>query len=151
MGDSDLPAHRSTFSPAPSWDQTLDILDGFEQFMDATPNMPAASFAAQGFRSAPGVDTTADSSFHTPPQLSSREVTKRNNRIAQKRFRERRKVSQQISSVLPGHTDRTLLLVKRKEKKRKGKEKTTPFGVNLMRSQVLYRAAQEPCEKQPCI
>ena len=29
---------------------------------------------------------------------------------------------------------------KRKEKKRK--EKTTPFGVNLMRSQVLYRAAQ---------
>ena len=30
---------------------------------------------------------------------------------------------------------------KRKEKKRK--EKTTPFGVNLMRSQVLYRAAQD--------
>jgi len=29
---------------------------------------------------------------------------------------------------------------KRREKKRK--EKTTPFGVNLMRSQVLYRAAQ---------
>ena len=29
---------------------------------------------------------------------------------------------------------------KRKEKKRK--EKTTPFGVILMRSQVLYRAAQ---------
>ena len=35
---------------------------------------------------------------------------------------------------------------KRKEKKRKEKkkkEKTTPFGVNLMNSQVLYRAAQE--------
>ena len=34
---------------------------------------------------------------------------------------------------------------KRKEKKRKEKkrkEKTTPFGVNLMTSQVLYRAAQ---------
>jgi len=34
---------------------------------------------------------------------------------------------------------------KRKEKKRKEKkrkENTTPFGVNLMRSQVLYRAAQ---------
>ncbi len=34
---------------------------------------------------------------------------------------------------------------KRKEKKRKEKkrnEKTTPFGVNLMRSQVSYRAAQ---------
>ena len=30
----------------------------------------------------------------------------------------------------------------RKEKKRKEKEKTTPFSVNLMRSQVLYRAAQ---------
>jgi len=40
---------------------------------------------------------------------------------------------------------------KKKEKKRK--EKTTPFGVNLMRSQVLYRAAQVqqvttlPCNK----
>ena len=110
MGDSDLPVHMLTFSPAPSGDQTLDILDGFEQFMDATPNVPAASFAAQGFSSAPGVDTTADSSFDTPPQqLSSREVTKRNNRIAQKRFRERRKVSQQISSVLPGHTDHSCL------------------------------------------
>jgi len=35
---------------------------------------------------------------------------------------------------------------KRKEKKRKEKkrkEKTTPFGINLMRSQVLYRAAQK--------
>ncbi len=34
---------------------------------------------------------------------------------------------------------------KRKEKKRKEKkrkEKTTPFGVDLMKSQVLYRAAQ---------
>ncbi len=37
---------------------------------------------------------------------------------------------------------------KRKEKKRKGKErkgKTTPFGVNLMRSQALYQASQETC------
>jgi len=36
---------------------------------------------------------------------------------------------------------------KRKEKKRKEKkrkEKTTPFGINIMRSQVLYRAAQRP-------
>jgi len=32
--------------------------------------------------------------------------------------------------------------MERKEKKKKRKEKTTPFGVNLMRSQVLYRAAQ---------
>jgi hypothetical protein len=101
MGDFDLPANMPIFSPAPSWDQSLDILDGFEQFMDTTPNVPAASFAAEGFSSAPGVDTTADSSLDTPlPRLSSREVTKRNNRIAQKRFRERRKVSQQISSVL---------------------------------------------------
>jgi len=40
---------------------------------------------------------------------------------------------------------------KRKEKKRKEKkrkEKTTPFGVNLMRSQVLYRAAQTMGKKQ---
>ncbi len=99
MGDFDLPANMPAFSPAPSWDQSLDILDGFEQFMDTTPNVPAASFAAQGFSSAPEVG--ADSSLDTPTQqLSSREVTKRNNRIAQKRFRERRKVSQQISSVV---------------------------------------------------
>ncbi len=99
MGDFDLHANMPAFSPAPSWDQSLDILDGFEQFMDATPNVPAASFAAQGFSSAPEV--TADSSLDTPTrQLSSREVTKRNNRIAQKRFRERRKASQHISSVV---------------------------------------------------
>jgi len=38
---------------------------------------------------------------------------------------------------------------KRKEKKRKEKkrkEKTVQFGVNLMRSQVLYRAAQVCCK-----
>ncbi len=28
---------------------------------------------------------------------------------------------------------------------KKGKEKTTPFGVNLMRSPALYRAAQDGC------
>jgi len=33
---------------------------------------------------------------------------------------------------------------KRKEKKRQQKKKITPLGVNLMRSQVLYRAAQVP-------
>ena len=32
----------------------------------------------------------------------------------------------------------------------KRKEKTTPFGVNLMRSQVLYRAAQEWWSKYTC-
>jgi len=37
---------------------------------------------------------------------------------------------------------------KRKEKKRK--EKTTPFGVNLMRSQVLYRAAHQGRHVQQC-
>ena len=31
---------------------------------------------------------------------------------------------------------------KKKRKKKKRKEKTTPFGVKLMRSQVLYWAAQ---------
>ncbi len=36
------------------------------------------------------------------------------------------------------------------EKKRKEKEKTTPFGVNLMRSQVLYQAAQKmACQAEP--
>jgi len=35
---------------------------------------------------------------------------------------------------------------KRKEKKRK--EKTTPFNVNPMRSQVLHRAAQKACPSQ---
>jgi len=40
----------------------------------------------------------------------------------------------------------------RKEKKRKGKGKgrTTPFGVNLMRSQVLYRAAQALAADHDC-
>ncbi len=33
-----------------------------------------------------------------------------------------------------------------KEKKRK--EKTTPFGVNLMTSPVLYRAVQAPCKNK---
>ncbi len=32
--------------------------------------------------------------------------------------------------------------LEKKKRKKKRKEKTTPFGVNLMRSQVLYRAAQ---------
>ncbi len=40
-----------------------------------------------------------------------------------------------LASVTPG-----FLSFWSAEKKRK--EKTTPFGVNLMRSQVLYRAAQ---------
>jgi hypothetical protein len=34
------------------------------------------------------------------------------------------------------------MVAHRKEKERKRKEKTTPFNINL-RSQVLYRAAQE--------
>ena len=34
------------------------------------------------------------------------------------------------------------LQIWRAETERKEKEKTTPFGINLMRSQVLYRAAQ---------
>jgi len=43
-------------------------------------------------------------------------------------------------SCISCHTSHGQKEKKRKEKKRK--EKTTPFGVNLMRSQVLYRAAQ---------
>ena len=35
----------------------------------------------------------------------------------------------------------------KKKKKKKKKKKTTPFGVNLMRSQVLYWAAQGCAEK----
>jgi len=48
-------------------------------------------------------------------------------------------------SCISRHTSHGQKEKKRKEKKRKEKkrkEKTTPFGVNLMRSQVLYRAAQ---------
>ena len=91
----DLSASMLSAGPAPSWDHSYDVLEGFEQFMDTTPNVPAASFAAQGFGSVPGLDTAGDSLFKEPPeQLSSRETTKRNNRIAQKRFRERRKASQ---------------------------------------------------------
>ena len=45
-------------------------------------------------------------------------------------------------SKLPGSNGLWHSSEKRKEKK--GKEKTAPFGINLMRSQVLYRAAQVP-------
>ncbi len=36
-----------------------------------------------------------------------------------------------------------LYVAARKQVSKKRKEKTAPFGVNLMRSQALYRAAQE--------
>ena len=48
--------------------------------------------------------------------------------------------SSQLSMIVPAHSPWPL---RTSGKKRKRKEKTTPFGVNLMRSQVLYRAAQE--------
>ena len=91
----DLPTDILSAGSAPSWDNSFDVLEGFEQFMDTTPNVPTASFAAQGFGPVVGLDTTGDSSFVAPPQpLRSHETTKRNNRIAQKRFRERRKASE---------------------------------------------------------
>ncbi len=48
-------------------------------------------------------------------------------------------------SLIPAQKRKWLPEKKRKGKERKGKErkgKETPFGVNLMKSQVLYRAAQ---------
>jgi len=73
---------------------------------------------------AQGISTSAHKKLSTDPlQLAEAE----NKRTEKKRKEKKRKEKKRNEN-------------KRKEKKRK--EKTTPFGVNLKRSQVLYRAAQ---------
>lgn len=93
------PAALQTSFPGalPSFDFSSDVLDGFEQYMDATPNVPAASFAVQGFGSAQSAE--ADTAFSADPpsqQLSSSQRRMHKNKLAQKRFRDRQKASAAI-------------------------------------------------------
>lgn len=94
VNPSDPTLSPSFAGPMPSWDYSLDVLDGFEQYMDTTPNVPAASFAAQGFSSAADAGTAKEDSLDsTPQQLSSSERRQHKNKMAQKRFRQRQKAS----------------------------------------------------------
>ena len=87
--DNVTPSHAfaaSAEGPTPSWDLSFDILDGFEQYMDVTPNVPAASYAAQGFSSTPsaGMQDAGESSSDVR-QLSSLQKKQHKNKLAQKR------------------------------------------------------------------
>lgn len=80
-----------------SWDFGKDVLDGFEQFMDTTPNLdPAVSYGAQRSLAAPtsrqSSDDTSDSHLDASGKGRAAERKQQNNRAAQKRFRQRQKV-----------------------------------------------------------
>lgn len=79
-----------------SWDFGKDVLDGFEQFMDTTPNLdPAVSYGAQRFPTlTTGRQNSDDASDSHAEHSSKGRATDRkqqNNRAAQKRFRQRQK------------------------------------------------------------
>ena len=87
-------------STLPGFDYSLDVLDGFEQYMDATPNVPAASFAVQGFTSAPSTEADTGVSVETELQhLTSSQRRMHKNKLAQKRFRDRAKASRLATSA----------------------------------------------------
>lgn len=82
-----------------TWDFGVDVLDGFEQFMDTTPNLdPAVSYGAQRSPEAHTVSrTSSDDASHAHTEHTSKgrlsaEKKQQNNRAAQKRFRQRQKV-----------------------------------------------------------
>lgn len=82
-----------------TWDFGVDVLDGFEQFMDTTPNLdPAVSYGAQRAPEAHTVSrTSSDDASHAHAEHTSKgrlsaEKKQQNNRAAQKRFRQRQKV-----------------------------------------------------------
>lgn len=82
-----------------TWSFGLDVLDGFEQFMDTTPNLdPAVSYGAQRApegstaNRASSDDITDTHAEHTSKGRLSAEKKQQNNRAAQKRFRQRQKV-----------------------------------------------------------
>ena len=103
----------SSAEPLPSWDYSFDILDGFEQYMDTTPNVPAASFAAQGF--SPVINDVEqpkeDPSEVNLQQLTSCERRQHKNKLAQKRFRERQKASRHYQLPRPEESLLFLLCV----------------------------------------
>ncbi|KAL3132930.1 hypothetical protein ABBQ38_006844 [Trebouxia sp. C0009 RCD-2024] len=81
-----------------TWSFGLDVLDGFEQFMDTTPNLdPAVSYGAQRApegstaNRASSDDITDTHAEHTSKGRLSAEKKQQNNRAAQKRFRQRQK------------------------------------------------------------
>ncbi len=90
-----------------SWDFGRDVLDGFEQFMDTTPNLdPAVSYGAQRFPTlTTGRQNSDDASDSHAEHSSKGRATDRkqqNNRAAQKRFRQRQKVCRSsIVAVYP--------------------------------------------------
>lgn len=81
-----------------TWDFGKDVLDGFEQFMDTTPNLdPAVSYGAKRdvvhTTSRASSDDVSDThAEHTSKGRVSAERKQQNNRAAQKRFRQRQKV-----------------------------------------------------------
>ena len=82
-----------------TWDFGVDVLDGFEQFMDTTPNLdPAVSYGAQRVPEANTASRTSSDDAsnahveHTSKGRLSAEKKQQNNRAAQKRFRQRQKV-----------------------------------------------------------
>ena len=84
-----------------SWEFGKDVLDGFEQFMDTTPNLdPVVSYGAQRGQALPAqtngransAETSDSHHEHTSKGRTSTERKQQNNRAAQKRFRERQKV-----------------------------------------------------------
>ena len=82
-----------------TWDFGKDVLDGFEQFMDTTPNLdPAVSYGAQRApvhtTSRASSDDVSDTHLeHTSRGRVSAERKQQNNRAAQKRFRQRQVLS----------------------------------------------------------
>lgn len=82
-----------------TWDFGADVLDGFEKFMDTTPNLdPSVSYGAQRAPQANTATRTSSDdasvahSEHTGKGRLSAEKKQQNNRAAQKRFRQRQKV-----------------------------------------------------------
>lgn len=82
-----------------SWDLDMSVLDGFEKFMETTPNLDPAPLLDQQEPAVHAVGTSQSSD--TPEQHQSHgsktsklsEKRQQSNRAAQKRYRERRKVS----------------------------------------------------------
>ena len=79
---------------------SVDTLEGFEEYMDLTPNAPSATFAAHslgqtqseplvGTRASPS--TSAEAVAAATPSEGLRRTFK--NRMSQRRFRERQKVA----------------------------------------------------------
>ena len=85
-----------------------NVLEGFEDLMELTPNAPAASFAAHGFgqsASAPSPSPVAEASGSpdtaaapTAPRPTD-ERRQFRNRMSQRRFRERQKASHRTSAT----------------------------------------------------